>query len=139
MEGKGKRLRFYTIKYINFSYYSQGYFCLLLDINTGMNRLGNCYASTNYILSIYYSLTKQKTSEAKRFDVNECIGRTWVVINIRTSGFSVFGVLELAHTAESAAKKKTYDFNFDSHYKSLSFQYIRFTSPLIGALPLYCV
>lgn len=71
-----------------------------------MNRLGNCYASTNYVLSIYYSLTKQKTSEAKRFDVNECIGRTWVVTNIRTSGFSVFGVLELAHTAESAAKKK---------------------------------
>lgn len=95
MEGKGKRLRFYTIKYINFSYYSQGYFCLLIDINTGMNRLGNCYASTNYILSIYYSLTKQKTSEAKRFDVNECIGRTWVVINIRTSGFSVFGVTQL--------------------------------------------
>lgn len=106
MEGKGKRLRFYTIKYINFSYYSQGYFCLLIDINTGMNRLGNCYASTNYILSIYYSLTKQKTSEAKRFDVNECIGRTWVVINIRTSGFSVFGVLELAPQLNQQRKKR---------------------------------
>lgn len=35
------------------------------------------------------------------------------------------------HTAESAAKRKTYDFNFDSHYKSLSFQYIRFIRLLI--------
>lgn len=74
MEGKGKRLRFYTIKYINFSYYSQGYFCLLIDINTGMNRLGNCYASTNYILSIYYSLTKQKTSEAKGLMLMNALG-----------------------------------------------------------------
>lgn len=29
-----------------------------------------------------------------------------------SSGFSVFVVLELAHTAESASKRKTYDFNF---------------------------
>lgn len=106
-----------------------------IDINITMNRLGNRYASTTAsFLSIYLLLTNwqnKKLQRPKGFMLMNALSARGSSLTFVQADFLSLLFLNWHTQLNQHWKERHMILIFDSHYKSLSFQYIRFIRLLI--------
>lgn len=103
-----------------------------IDINITMNRLGNRYASTTAsFLSIYLLLTNwqnKKHQRPKGFMLMNALGARGSSLTFVQADFLSLLFLNWHTQLNQHWKERHMILIFDSHYKSLSFQYSFYTS-----------